>query len=216
MALVMTRYDNDFVYNLNLGGNAVEKNYTPSKGEENRSGLLANSVKENTIIDDRAILLPNKLRGRSIDANVIPTVCNLKNMLKKLLEVNGDGAQLKQWEKKSYQAYQIEKIKSKIMESSLSDQIKLIRNHILNGHPADFGASCIDIYLVAFVAENYGVGREVFFDYIKTNGISEKVNSAQAIWQVGKGDGIFLNILNEDGSVKDWDFIEKWVKGGVI
>jgi hypothetical protein len=168
----------------------------------------------NLEIEGDAILLPNKLRGRSIDGNIIPTVCNLKNMLKKLIKVNGDVDQLKKGEKRSYQAYQIEKIKSEILESSPADQIKLIRNHILNGDSADFGASCIDIYLVAFVAENYKVGKQTFFDYIKTNDISEKDNSAQAIWQVGKGDGVFLNILNEDGSVKDWNFIEKWVNGG--
>lgn len=31
------------------------------------------------------------------------------------------------------------------------------------------------------------------------------MDSALAIWQVGKGDGVFLNILNEDGSVKDYE-----------
>jgi hypothetical protein len=40
---------------------------------------------------------------------------------------------------------------------------------------------------------------------------SDKDNSANAIWQVGKGDGIYLGILNQDGSVKDWDFIKKWI-----
>lgn len=164
-------------------------------------------------IDDNNILLPNTLRGRSIHENVIPTVGNIKNMVKKLIEVDGDVSQLKSWEKRSYRAYQIDNIKSQIMESSPSDQIELIRNHMLDGHPADFGASCVDIYLVAFVAENYGVGKETFIDYVKTNGITDKANSAQAIWQVGKGDGVFLNILHKDGSVKDWNFIASWIKG---
>ena len=39
-----------------------------------------------------------------------------------------------------------------------------------------------------------------------------KKNSAQAIWQVGKGDGVYLGILNLDGTVKDWNFINKWIK----
>ena len=41
--------------------------------------------------------------------------------------------------------------------------------------------------------------------------ISDKPGSAQAIWQVGKGDGVYLGILNEDGMVKDWDFIKLWI-----
>jgi hypothetical protein len=39
------------------------------------------------------------------------------------------------------------------------------------------------------------------------------LNSAKAIWDVGKGDGMFLNILHDDGRVKDWNFIISWVEG---
>lgn len=42
--------------------------------------------------------LPNNLRGRDIHSKVIPTVCNLENMLDKLVKVHGDFSQLKQWE----------------------------------------------------------------------------------------------------------------------
>jgi hypothetical protein len=61
--------------------------------------------------------LPNNLRGRSIHENVIPTVCNLKNMLNKLTSLQGDEAQLKQWEKRSFHAYRIDKIKLAILAS---------------------------------------------------------------------------------------------------
>src|SRR3954454_11379151 len=94
-------------------------------------------------------------------------------------------------------------------------RVQLIKQHILNGAPNDFGPSCIDIYLVAYVAETYIPGKQAFFDYVLKNGITDKHNSAQAIWQVGKGDGTYLGILNDDGSVKDWSFFEKWIKGTV-
>ena len=58
--------------------------------------------------------LPDNLRGRSIDVKVIPTVCNLENMLKKLSDVNGDFSQLKQWERRSYKPAHI--IKAPIKE----------------------------------------------------------------------------------------------------
>ena len=156
--------------------------------------------------------LPDNLRGRDIHNRVIPTVCNLKNMLDKLVEVQGDFSQLKQWEKRSYISYRIEHVKSEILHSSESEWRHIIRRHILNGNPLDFGASCIDIYLVGYVAETYGKGKNFFFEYIKKNNISNKDNSAQAIWQVGKGDGIYLDILNNDGMIKDWIFIKEWLQ----
>lgn len=89
----------------------------------------------------------------------------------------------------------------------------IIRDHILLMRPSDLGASVIDIYLVAYVAETYGAGKDEFFKYVVRAGISNKTNSAQAIWQVGKGDGVYLGILDENGQLKDWDFIFKWVYG---
>ncbi|MGI6319185.1 MAG: hypothetical protein ACOX1J_10830 [Dethiobacteria bacterium] len=156
-------------------------------------------------------ILPDSLRGRSLHTNVIPTVCNLKNMLSKLVDLNGDESKLKPWEKRSYKAYKINEVKFDILNSPASKWVCIIREHILRIHPKELGPSCIDIYLVAYVSEIYGVGKDIFFEYIKRNGISEKDNSAQAIWQVGKGDGVYLRILNDNGTVKDWSFIKRWL-----
>jgi len=157
------------------------------------------------------IYMPDNLRGRSIHDNVIPTVCNLKNMLVKLKELHGNVSLLKPWEKRSYNAYRIDKIK--ILNSHKEDWKEIIRNHIFQGDPSDFGASCIAIYLVAYVSETFGAGKKRFFQYVKKNGISQKDNTAQAIWQVGKGDGVFLEILHEDGTIKDVEFIKNWITG---
>jgi predicted house-cleaning noncanonical NTP pyrophosphatase (MazG superfamily) len=158
--------------------------------------------------------LPRNLRGRSIHLNIIPTVSNLKNMVDKLILVDGDLSQLKQWEKRSYTAYRINLIKREVMNAPTKDsRVKLIRQHILNQDPNDLGASCIDIYLVAFVAESIKPGKQALFEYVISNGITDKPNTAQAIWQVGKGDGVYLGVLHEDGSVRDWDFFRRWVKG---
>jgi hypothetical protein len=160
------------------------------------------------------IYLPDNLKGRSIHDKVIPTVCNLKNMLVKLKELHGNVSLLKTWEKRSYDAYQIDKVvKIKILNSPKEDWKEIIRNHILQRDPSDFGASCIDIYLVAYVAEIFGAGKKSFFQYVKENGITQKDNSARAIWQVGKGDGVFLDILHDDGTIRDVEFIKKWING---
>ncbi len=87
--------------------------------------------------------MPDNLRGRSIREKVIPTVCNLKNMLEKLKKVNGDKSKLKPWERRSYEAYQIEGVKEKILNSEYKEWKAIIRKIILDGNPLDFGASCI-------------------------------------------------------------------------
>lgn len=159
------------------------------------------------------IVLPDNVRGRSIFEKVIPTVCNLRNLLEKLTVINGDPNLLKPWEKRSYEAYQIERVKARILKSKREDWKDIIREHILRLDPQDIGASCIDIYLVAYVSEVYGSGKTSFFQFIKDKRISQKDNTAQAIWQVGKGDGVFLDLLKTDGSIKDYDFFKSWVSG---
>lgn len=157
--------------------------------------------------------LLSNIRGRSVHDKVIPTVCNLKNMLNKLLEHNGNVAVLKSWEIRSYKAYHIESIKNEILTSHENERIDLIRNHILTIDPVKIGASFIDVYLVGYVTQKYGLGKETFFNYLYKNQITDKPNTANAIWQVGINDGIYLRILNKDGSFKDWNFIQSWVHG---
>jgi hypothetical protein len=158
-------------------------------------------------------VFPNHLRGRSIYEKVIPTVCNLRNMLEKLSGVNGDFSQLKPWEKRSYEAYQLDGVKAKILRSKREDWKAIIRDHILRLDPHELGASCIDIYLVAYVSENHGSGKSRFFQFIMDSRISRKDNTAQAIWQVGKGDGVYLDLLESDGKIKDYEFFKNWING---
>lgn len=62
------------------------------------------------------------------------------------------------------------------------------------------------------MAENYGAGKDRFFQYIYDNEISDKPSTVQGIWQVGKGDGVYLGVLNDDGTVRDWDFFIRWTR----
>ncbi|KHD16248.1 hypothetical protein [Clostridium butyricum] len=158
------------------------------------------------------IQLPSILRGRNIFTKVIPTVCNLKNMLDKLEKHNFEIEKLRQWEKRSYKEYKIEKIINLLIESPKLDWSNIIRSHILTLNGDEIGASVIDIYIVAYAAYSYGTGRDNMFRLIKEKHISEKVNSSNAIYCVGKGDGIFLGLLNKDGTVKDKEFFKNWIE----
>jgi hypothetical protein len=155
----------------------------------------------------------NHLRGRSIYEKVIPTVCNLRNMLEKLSGVNGDYSRLKPWEKRSYEAYLLDGVKARILRSKRGDWKNIIRDHILRLDPQEIGASCIDIYLVAYVSENHDSGKSRFFQFVMDSRISRKDNTAQAIWQVGKGDGVYLDLLESDGKIKDYEFFKNWING---
>lgn len=155
--------------------------------------------------------LPNHINGRSITSKVIPTVYNLENLLVKLDEHIWNEAKLKQWEIRCFKGYNMKEIKYEIMDMNTIGRIKLIREHILSNPMHKFGAHPVDIYLVAYVSENFGIGKNTFINYCKQNGITENNNSINAIWNVGLRDGIFLGILNKDGSVKDWHFMKNWI-----
>ncbi|MGL5313580.1 MAG: hypothetical protein ACRC92_10055 [Peptostreptococcaceae bacterium] len=163
------------------------------------------------IVLKKTYRLPKKFKGRDIHTNAIPSVCYLKNMLRKLVSIEGDASKLSSWEKICYDAYQLDDIKIELLTSNESDWKDIIKNHIVCNMPSYFGASCIDIYLVAYIAESFGEGKDIFFKYIFNTNITQESSLAEAIWMVGKNDGEFLGILNPDGTVKDWDFINEWI-----
>jgi hypothetical protein len=152
--------------------------------------------------------LPIIVRGRNISENNIPTVCNIYIMLRRLIASKGDTNSLKKWELRSYNGYQIEYIKSRLLKTDSEEQrIEIIKSHILENFPNNFGPHFVDIYLVAYLTESFGPGKSVFMDHLK-NWVPNE-GSRSAIRQVGLGDGKYLGLLNKDGTVKDWAFFEK-------
>lgn len=162
--------------------------------------------------DNLKVVLPNQLQGRSLETKVIPMLCHLKTTLNHLVELKGDASLLKQWEKRCYKAYCLGEIQDLILESYPEEWPEIIKEHILRKEVNDLGASCIDIYLVAYVSEMFGVGKAIFIEYIKSIGITTKDNTASAIWKVGKGDGSYLGVLNADGTIRDINFFRQWTK----
>lgn len=163
----------------------------------------------------KAFELPESLRGKKINSEkIIPTVCNLKNMLRSLEDCNWKYSSLRQWEQTSYRHYNISKIQGLLMRASEEERIRVIREYILEEDFNSLGASPFDIYIVAYVSENIDASREEFIEYCLSKNMAGTRNSANAIYQVGKGDGVYLGILYEDGRVKDWDFMYRWVFRG--
>ena len=147
------------------------------------------------------IVLPDHLQGRSLTTKVIPMLCGLKTMLTHLVELNGDASMLRQWEKRCYKSYCINEIQDLLLESYQEDWPEILKEHLLSKDPCELGASAIDIYLVAYITETFGVGKDIFIQCI---------NTANAIWKVGKNDGVYLGLLNSDGSIRDINFFRQW------
>lgn len=159
----------------------------------------------------RDIELPRILRGRDIFSKVIPTVCNLKLMLKHLEEGQWKYENLPKWAMPSFRAYKIDRITNRLITTSKEQWIYIIRDHILSLYADDIGASLVDIYLVAYCAKYYGTGLKNILKLAVEKHITENEKSANAIYVVGKGDGVYLNILNDDGTIKDDEFFRKWL-----
>lgn len=162
-------------------------------------------------MDNNDLVLKDVLRGRNINSKVIPTVANLKPMLKQLKDNNWDYKKLKQWYKRSYKAYCIDKIVHILKVTEEDKWPDIIKINILSLYGEEIGASCLDIYFVAYVAHNYGIGKKVMEEYCKRINITQEPNSVNAIYSVGKYDGEYLGLLNKDGTIKDKEFFEKWI-----
>lgn len=156
--------------------------------------------------------LPDNIRGRNLFEDVIPIVGKLEDTLISLKETEGNFTYLELEEKRCYASYCIENIGKTLLRVSEDKWIDIVREHILKTDPFDLGANAIAIYLVAYVSESYGQGQERFNEYIIEYKISNNIEDAQAIWEVGISDGVYLDLLNEDGTVKDWNFFKKWVQ----
>ncbi len=155
--------------------------------------------------------LPDNIRGRNLFEDMIPTVGTLEDTLNKLKQAEGNFTYLEIEEKRSYAAYCIENIGKKILRSGDNKWVDIVKDHILKTDPFDLGANPLSIYLLAYVSENYGQGQERFNEYIIEHKISNNVEDALAIWEVGISDGIYLELLKVDGTVCDWNFFKKWI-----
>ena len=124
-----------------------ERNWKEFHNPKNLAMSIAieDKIRKNGIKYLILFILPDNFKGRSLHEMVIPTVCNLENMLNKLIKVNGDFNQLKQWEKRSYKAYNIDEILDEILYAEPNAWKDIIKDYILDTDVFELGANCIDI-----------------------------------------------------------------------
>jgi hypothetical protein len=156
--------------------------------------------------------LPNQLKKRSMTERVIPKGYSLKKMLNQLVESQGEFSALMPWEKSCYRDYELGEIQDIILESYKEEWPCIIRTHLLSKEPKELGGNAAAIFLIAYVAETHGTGRNVFSKVIKEMGITSKEKTVRSLWRIGKSDGQYLGVINADGSVRDGNFLKQWTK----
>lgn len=170
-------------------------------------------IQKNIINIKLDIELKDVLRERSVNSKIIPNPCNLRMMLLHLRDNNWNISKLKKYEKGCYNSYKLGEVVSMLKNYEEKYWPEIIRLNILSIYGSDIGTNCASMYLVGYVAENMGPGEHMMEEYCKLAGITEKELCVKAIYNTGKGDGEYLEVLNADGTVADWDFFEKWVMG---
>lgn len=170
-------------------------------------------VQKDILNIEHEIELKDVLRERNINRKIIPSACNLKDVLTHLKERNWNISRLKRYEKSCWDAYKLDAVLVMLKEFEEKYWPEILKINMLSTYGDDIGANCASIYLVGYVAENMGVGEHMMQEYCKLAGITEKEICVKAIYNTGKNDGEYLGVLNADGTVADWDFFEKWVMG---
>lgn len=159
--------------------------------------------------------LPRVLGGRAIQTgNVVPTVARFKNIITQIQtinQVNPEG--LRSYERASLNKYYLTNTDPTEILNPMDgdDWISIVRRHILANNFPPLGVHPFTIYTVAWIAQKYGPGVTKFRETaqeLKLGGTDKSIN---AIWQVGKCDGVDLELLNNDGSVADWSFFRHWL-----
>jgi len=156
------------------------------------------------------IILPDHLRMRSITESVIPKTICLKTLLNQIIEMKDLDYTLQPKGKSCYKAYEIGEIEDILLDSYKEEWPCIVKAHLLSKSPSELGANAIAIYLIAYITETYGPGKEVFCQAIKEMGITTKENLIRAIWKVGQSDGQYLGVLNANGTIRDINFFRQW------
>ncbi|MDU1605142.1 MAG: hypothetical protein E6845_19480 [Clostridium sp.] len=160
-----------------------------------------------------SIILSDYIRGRSIKEKIIPQGSSLKGTLTHLKEKNWDYEKLTSSYKKTFDCYRLDKVIEKLKIATDAEYVSIIKDNILTLYEDDIGINCIDIYIIAYVLageDNIDLNQGVY-EFLKENNISESQYTTKKIIRIGKGDGVFLEILDDDGMVADYEFFRKWI-----
>lgn len=151
------------------------------------------------------------LRGRVLDQDISPINITLESLLQHLDSISWNYNGLSPYAKRVFDAYKLSKVSEQLRNADIQQKI-IIRKNILSLYGGEIGDNCLAIYLFAYCVNKYSDNS--FFEAVKKFYEEEIVKNTyqiNTIVNIGKADGIFLEIFDDKGRIIDLSFMNKWL-----
>ena len=120
---------------------------------------------------------------------------------------------LSPYAKRVFNAYKLSKVSEQLRNADIQQKIIIIRKNILSLYGGEVGDNCLSIYLLAYCVNKYSDKSfsEAVKKFYEEEEIVKKTYQINTIVNIGKSDGIFLDILDDKGRIIDLSFMNKWL-----
>lgn len=159
------------------------------------------------------LCLPRILRGRDIIENIEPKKLTISELLNELEKKSWDRTRLGKRYNNLIDDYKLGALLMKLKEVNKEKRTKIIKNEILELYGDEISSKYVCIYLVAYCTSlnlNYSL-RKIVAEMFNEAGLSYTYYKIKKIIDSGINDGVYLGILNTDGSIKDELFFKNWI-----
>lgn len=153
------------------------------------------------------------LRGRVLDQDISPINITLESLLKRLDSISWNYNGLSPYAKIVFDAYKLSKISEQLRNADIQQKIIIIRKNILSLYGGEIGDNCLAIYLFAYCVNKYSDKpfSEAVKKFYEVEEIVKNTYQINTIVNIGKADGIFLEIFDDKGRIIDLSFMNKWL-----
>lgn len=153
------------------------------------------------------------LRGRNIIENIEPKKQTLKELLSELEKNDWNRSRLLKKYNSLLDDYKLETVLIQLKEAKEEKWVKIIKNQILKLYGDEIMNKYVCIYLVGYCTSlNLEDSlRKIVNKLCIDGGISYSSYKIKKIIDSGINDGVYLGILNNDGTIKDQTFFRNWI-----
>jgi len=153
------------------------------------------------------------LRGRNIIENIEPKTQTISKLLSELDRNDWDRSKLVKKYNNLLNDYRLETVLVKLKEAKQEKRIKIIKNQILELYGEEISSRYVCIYLVGYCKSlNLEDSLRKNVNKLCINGgVSYSSYMIKKIIDSGINDGVYLEILNKDGTIKDQTFFRNWI-----
>ncbi len=148
-----------------------------------------------------------------MNQDISPINITLESLLQRLDSISWNYSSLSIYAKRVCDAYKLNRIFEQLKKVDMQQRIIIIRENILSLYGGEIGDNCLAIYLFVYCINKYS--DKTFLEAVKKFyeevEIIKSTNQINTIINIGKADGIFLEILDDKGKLIDLPFMNKWM-----